>query len=130
MKDTDEFLRKCGVFFLATIDKDKPRVRPFGVTNIYDNKLYVLTGKKKDVFKQIQKNPNVEISANIKERWIRIEGKLINDDNRDAKKSILDNNPHLRAMYSEDDDNTAVLYFENAKATFYSFTEEPRIIYF
>jgi uncharacterized pyridoxamine 5'-phosphate oxidase family protein len=130
MKEVDEFLRNCGVFYLATIDENKPRVRPFGITNIFDNKLYVLTGKKKDVFKQIQKNQNVEISANIGERWIRIEGKLINDDNQEAKKSILDNNPQLRAMYSEDDDNTAVLYFENAKATFYSFTEEPKTVEF
>lgn len=130
MEEVVEFLRKCGAFHLATIDMDKPRVRPFGVTNIFDGKLYILTGKKKDVFKQIMNNPNVEISANIGENWIRIEGKLVNDDRKSAKKDMLDKNPYLRSMYSEDDDNTAVLYFEKAKATINSFTEEPRIIEF
>ena len=130
MEEVVEFLRKSGAFHLATIDMDKPRVRPFGVTNIFDGKLYILTGKKKDVFKQIMNNPNVEISANIGENWIRIEGKLVNDDRKSAKKDMLDKNPYLRSMYSEDDDNTAVLYFEKAKATINSFTEEPRIIEF
>ena len=130
MEEVVEFLRKSGAFHIATIDGDKPRVRPFGVTNIFDGKLYIITGKKKDVFKQIMKNPNVEISANIGEEWIRIEGKLVNDDRKNAKKDMLDKNPYLRSMYSEDDDNTAVLYFEKAKATINSFTEEPRIIEF
>ena len=125
MKETYEFLKKCGVFFIATIDGDKPRVRPFGAINIFEDKMYFQTGKIKNVSKQIEKNPNIEITGFVDGKWIRFEGKLVRDENREAKKSMLDNNPELRSMYSEDDENTEVLYLENAKATICSFTEAP-----
>lgn len=125
MKEVYDFLKNCGVFYIATIDNDKPRVRPFGAVNIFEDKLYLQTGKSKNVSKQIEINPNVEISAFLNGKWIRLEGKLVRDDRREAKASMLNNNPELRSMYSEDDDNTEVLYFENAKATICSFTEPP-----
>lgn len=128
MKETYDFLKKCGVFYLATVDNDKPRVRPFGAINIFENKLYFQTGKIKDVYKQISVNPNVEICGMSDGNWIRVEGKLINDDRKEAKVSMLDNNPELKSMYSADDENTLVLYIENAIATIYSFTNEP-IVY-
>ena len=130
MKEVREFLKDCGVYYLATIDQDKPKVRPFGTAEIFENHLYIQTGKKKDVFKQIEKNPNVEICAFKDGRWIRISGKLVLDDRIEAKKDMLDKNPTLKNMYSELDDNTAVLYFESATATISSFTEEPKIINF
>lgn len=130
MNEVSEFLKDCGVFYIATIDGDKPRVRPFGVVNIFDDKLYVLTGKSKKVSKQIHENPNVEICGFKNGKWIRVEGKLISDDRREAKESMLDANPELKNMYSADDDNTEVLYFTEAKATIYSYTEEPKEILF
>ena len=125
MKETQEFLKSVGVYYLATIDGDKPRVRPFGTAEIFEDKLYIQTGKSKDVFKQIENNPNVEICAFKDGKWIRVSGNLILDDRREAKKDMLDKNPSLREMYSETDDNTAVLYFEHATATISSFTESP-----
>ena len=130
MKEVQEFLKKCEVYYLATIDGDKPRVRPFGTAEIFEDKLYIQTGKKKDVFKQIEKNNNVEICGFTEGKWIRIAGKLILDDRIEAKKYMLDQNPVLRNMYDENDDNTAVLYFESAEAIISSFTEEPRKIIF
>ena len=130
MKEVQEFLKECGVYYLATIDGDKPRVRPFGTAEIFEGKLYIQTGKKKDVSKQIQANNNVEICAFKDGKWIRIEGKLVRDDRLEAKQDMLDKNPNLQAMYKADDDNTEVLYFEEATATFYSFTEEPKVIKF
>ena len=130
MKEVYEFLKKCGVFYIATIDGDKPRVRPFGALNIFEDKLYLQTGKVKNVSKQIQENNNVEICAFTEGQWIRVEGKLIRDDRLEAKVDMLDNNPELKAMYSAEDDNTEVLYFESAKATIYSFTEPPKEINF
>ena len=130
MDEVYEFLKKCGTFYIATEEGDKPRVRPFGVVNIFEDKLYIQTGKSKNVSKQMQVNPNVEISAFDDGKWIRLEGKVVRDDRREAKKSMLDANPMLRGMYSEDDDNTEVLYFENAKATFCSFTEAPKTVEF
>ena len=130
MKEVYEFLKKSGVFYLATVDENKPRVRPFGALNIFEGKLYLQTGKSKNVSKQIEINPNIEICAMNEGRWIRIEGKVIRDDRREAKVSMLDSNPELKGMYSVDDNNTEVLYFESAKATIYSFTEAPKIIEF
>lgn len=130
MKEVYDFLTKCVTFYIATIDGDKPRVRPFGVVNIFEDKLYIQTGKSKNVSKQIQKNPNVEICAFTEGKWLRVESKLVRDDRREAKQSMLDANPMLKKMYSADDDNTEVLYLTNATATFYSFTDEPKIITF
>ena len=130
MEEIKLFLKECGVYYLATVDGDKPKVRPFGTAEIYNNHLYIQTGKRKDVYKQIENNNNVEICAFKDGKWIRVSGKLIPDDSYEAKKDMLDKNPELRGMYNENDDNTIVLYFESAKATFYSFTEEPKVIEF
>jgi uncharacterized pyridoxamine 5'-phosphate oxidase family protein len=130
MKEVYEFLKSCGVFYLATIDSDKPRVRPFGAINIYNDKIYLQTGKIKPVSKQIEKNNNVEICAFKDGKWIRVEAKLIRDESRDAKVSMLEANPELKAMYSADDANTEVLYMDNVKATISSFTDAPKIIEF
>ena len=128
MLDVLNFLRKPGVFYLATTEGDQPRVRPFGIVEIYKGKLYVLTGKKKNVSKQIQKNPKVEVCTSVGEEWIRICGELVRDDSVEAKKYVLDKNPQLRSMYDENDDNTEVLYFKDAVATISSFTKGEKII--
>ena len=130
MSEVQEFLKECGVYYLATIDGDQPRVRPFGTAEIFEDKLYIQTGKNKDVFKQIQANNNVEICAFKDGKWLRLSGKLIPDERVEAKKDMLDKNPNLRGMYNENDDNTIVLYFESATATFSSFTEAPKVINF
>jgi len=130
MEEVYEFLKKCGTFYIATMDGDQPRVRPFGVVNIFEGKLYIQTGKSKNVSNQMQINPKVEISAFMDGTWIRLEGTVVRDDRREAKKSMLDANPMLRSMYSEDDENTEVLYFDKAKATFCSFTDAPRTVEF
>ena len=128
MKEVQEFLKECGVYFLATTEGDQPRVRPFGTAEIFENHLYIQTGKKKEVYKQIENNPKVELSCFKDGKWLRVTGKLIPDDRVEAKKDMLDKNPDLRRMYDENDDNTIVLYFETGTATFSSFTEEPRVI--
>ncbi len=130
MEEVYEFLKKCGTFYIATEEGNQPRVRPFGVVNVFENKLYIQTGKVKNVSKQMQINPNVEICGFVDGKWVRLEGKVVRDDRREAKASMLDANPILKNMYSADDDNTEVLYFENAKATFYSFTEAPKVVEF
>ena len=130
MQEVQEFLKNCGVYYLATIDGDQPRVRPFGTAEIFEGHLYIQTGKTKNVSKQIEKNPNVEICAFKNGKWIRVSGKLVRDDRVEAKKDMLDKNPDLRGMYNELDDNTEVLYFESGKATISSFTEPPKTIEF
>ena len=130
MKEVQEFLKECGVYYLATMDGDQPRVRPFGTAEIFENHLYIETGKKKEVFKQIEKNPKVEICAYKDDKWLRLSGELVIDDRVEAKKDMLDKNPVLRNLYSEYDDKTIVLYFKNARAVFSSFNEEDKVIEF
>ena len=130
MLEVQQFLKECGVYYLATVDNNIPKVRPFGTAEIFDGHLYIQTGKKKEVYKQIEKNNNVEICGFNNGKWIRISGKLVVDDRIEAKKYMLDQNPSLRNMYDEKDDNTAVLYFDNATATIYSFTNAPKVINF
>ncbi len=130
MKEVCEFLKECGVYYLATMDGDSPRVRPFGTSEIYNDRLYIQTGKMKDVYKQIEKNNKVEICAFKDGKWLRVSGELIPDESIEAKKDMLDKNPSLRSMYNENDDNTIVLYFKNAKAIFSSFTEGSKTIEF
>ena len=130
MEEVYRFLKECGTFYLATEDGDQPRVRPFGVVNIFENKLYIQTGKIKNVSKQMQKNPKIEICGMKDGKWIRVTGEVVRDDRREAKVSMLEANPVLKSMYSADDDNTEVLYFNGGKAVISSFTEEPKMIEF
>ena len=130
MEEVQKFLKECGVYYLATVEGDQPRVRPFGTAEIFEGHLYIQTGKSKNVSKQIQKNPKVEICGFNDGKWIRVTGNLIRDDRIEAKKDMLDKNPELKNMYDENDDNTEVLYFESATAIISSFTEPPKIIEF
>ena len=130
MEKVYEFLKDCRTYYLATIEGDQPRVRPFGTVNIFDGKLYIQTGKVKPVSKQISENPKVELCAFNGEKWLRVSGELQEDDRVEAKKSMLDSYPELRGMYDENDANTQVLYFKNATAVFSSFTSTPEVIEF
>lgn len=130
MKETYDFLKNAGTFYIATMDEDKPRVRPFGVVNIFEDKLYIQTGKKKKVSKQMEKNNNIEICAFNEGKWIRVEAKAIEDDRREARVSMLEANPILKSMYDADDGNTEVLYLKDATATISSFTSNPEVYKF
>ena len=130
MEEVYKFLKEAETYYLATVDGDQPRVRPFGTADIFEGKLYIQTGKSKDVSKQIQANPKVEICAFKNGEWLRVAGTLVRDDRVEAKAHMLDAHPQLKAMYSAEDDNTEVLYFKDATATFSSFTAAPRTVAF
>lgn len=130
MQEVYEFLKACGTYYLATVEGDQPRVRPFGTIDIFEDKLYIQTGKVKDVSKEMQANPKVEICAFDSQKWIRVAGEVVRDDRVEPKKHMLDSYPNLQALYRADDDNTEVLYLKNATATISSFTEEPKVIKF
>ena len=128
MQEVYDFLKEVGVYYLATVEGDQPRVRPFGTIDLFEGKLYIQTGKVKNVSKQLQANPKAEICAFGEGTWVRVSGKLIRDDRIEAKEHMLDAYPHLKNMYSAEDDNTEVLYFEDATATFSSFGAPSRTI--
>ena len=130
MKKVYDFLKEAGTYYLATVEGDRPRVRPFGTVNIFENKLYIQTGKVKPVSKQIAENNKVEICAFKDGVWLRVAGELVEDDRIEAKKSMLDAYPELRGMYDENDGNTQVFYFKNATASFSSFTSAPETVSF
>lgn len=130
MERVVKFLKEAEVYYLATAEGDQPRVRPFGTAHIFEGKLYIQTGKVKDVSKQLMANPKAEICAFKDGEWIRVTGELLEDDRVEARESMLDAYPSLKKMYAADDGNTQVFYFKNATATFSSFTHEPEIIHF
>lgn len=132
IEDVCNFLQQCGTYYLATVENEQPRVRPFGTAAIYENRLYIQTGKRKNVAKQMAANPRVEICAydQPKGEWIRIEAFVVPDERIEAKQFMLDQYPALKPMYSATDDNTLVLYLSDITATFYSFEKEPKIIKF
>ena len=132
MEEVKNFIKECGAYFLATVDGDEPKVRPFGTIEIFEGKLYIQTGKSKNVSKQIQKNGKVQLCAMNKtcNKWLRLSGTLVRDDRREPKAHMLDHYPELRSMYSVEDPNTEVLYFKDATATFYAFGAAPRVVKF
>lgn len=130
MERVYQFLKDAGVYYLATVEGNQPRVRPFGTVNIFDGKLYIQTGKVKPCSRQIAANPKVELSAFHQGAWIRVTGELAEDGRVEAKKSMLDAYPDLRSMYDENDNNTQVFYFKNAVATFSSFGAAPETVVF
>ena len=146
-----KFLKDAETYYLATVEGDQPRVRPFGTAHVFEGKLSdilygflevlihkgrygaiddIQTGKVKDISKQLHQNPKAEICAFKNGEWLRVSGKLIEDDRNEARQSMLDAYPSLQKMYKADDGNTEVFYFENATAIFSSFTHEPQIIKF
>ena len=131
MKEVYEFLKASRVYYLATMDGDQPRVRPFGTIDIFEDKLYIQTGKVKKVADQLKANPKVEISSMTPDgKWIRIAAEAILDENIVAQEHMLENYPDLKAMYQPGDGNTEVYYLQNAVVQICSFTEPPKEIRF
>lgn len=132
MKEVQAFLKECGAFFIATVDGDQPHVRAFGVSEIINDRLYIMTGKVKDVYKQLEKNGKFEICA-LKQsagEWMRVSGSLVNDETLAVKEEFLKRNESLKSMYKADDDNMAVLYITNGTARFCSFAGPERKVSF
>lgn len=130
MENVCEFLQKANIFYVATLDGSQPRVRPFGIAHIIDGKLCIMTGKKKPVSKQLSANPNAEVCACMNSKWVRIAGKLIEDDRTETHQAMLDAYPFMKKTYAADDGNMQVLYFKDATATFDSFDGEHKVIKF
>ena len=130
MEEVIQFLKECGTYYLATVEGDQPRVRPFGTAHVFEGKLYIQTGKGKPVSDQMTANPKIEICAFQKGQWLRIQAVAVEDDRVEARKSMLDAYPNLRRMYDENDGRTQVFYLKDAVATFSSFTAPSRTVTF
>lgn len=130
MDEVYEFLKKCDTYYLATMDGDQPRVRPFGTVDLFEGKLYIQTGKSKDVSKQMMSNPKIEICAFDGSKWLRVAATAVEDDRIEVRKHMLNAYPSLQTMYSADDGNTQVFYLKDATATISSFTEQPETMKF
>jgi uncharacterized pyridoxamine 5'-phosphate oxidase family protein len=130
MEEVYDFLKRCGSYFLSTTDGGKSRVRPFGTANLFENRLYIRTGRLKPVYKQMKANPKIEICAMADGRWMRVEAEAVEDDRTEARQYMPDACPSLKSGYAADDGNTAVFYLKDATATIFSFTEETKVITF
>ena len=126
MEKALKFLKECGTFYIATVEGDQPRVRPFGAVCAFEGKLYITTNSRKKVYDQMMKNPKVELSGMVGGSWIRLAAEVVRDDRREARKAMLDDNPGLRNLYGEDDGILEVLYLKNASAEICSFTDAPQ----
>ena len=129
MERVEKFLKEAETYYLATVEGDQQE-SDLWYSHIFEGKLYIQTGKVKEVSKQIHANPKVEICAFKNGEWLRVAGELVEDDRREARQSMLDAYPSLQKMYSADDGNTEVFYFKNATATFSSFTHDPEVVKF
>ena len=130
MEEVYEFLKACGTYYLATADGDQPRVRPFGTVDIFDGRLTIQTGRKKDVARQIFRNPRVEICAFREGKWLRVAAKAVEDPRLEAQEHMLAAYPNLRDRYAPGDGNNLIFALTEVTATFASFTEEPRTVTF
>ena len=130
MNEVYEFLKKCGVYYLATVEGDRPRVRPFGTVDLYEGKLYFQTGKAKEVSRQMHVNPRVELCGFAGGQWLRVEATAVEDSRTEAQAHMLETYPNLRDRYAPGDGNMEVFYLKDATATFSSFTSEPRVVRF
>ncbi|MDR1250191.1 MAG: pyridoxamine 5'-phosphate oxidase family protein [Treponema sp.] len=130
MQEVYDFLKKAGTYYLATTEGNQPRVRPFGTIDLFEGKLYIQTGKVKDVAKQIQANPRIELCAFDGANWIRVQANATEDPRREVKVHMLEAYPALKDMYSADDDNTLALALKDGVATISSFAGEPKVIRF
>ena len=130
MQEVYDFLKSCKTYYLATVEDGQPRVRPFGTVDLFEGKLYIQTGKSKNCFQQMAANDRIEICAFNGGEWLRLAATAVNDDRVEAKAHLLDQYPHLKAMYDPADANTAVLYLKDATATFSSFTAPSRVVRF
>ncbi len=130
MKRVLEFLEEAKTFHIATVDGDQPRVRPFGAIMEYNGKIYICTNNTKDCFKQMIKNPKIEIEATVGGNWVRVCAEAVSDPSREAKAAMLEKYPSLTRMYTADDAIYEVLYLTKGVATFYSFGGEPETIEF
>ncbi len=130
MEYVADFLKEAGIYYLGTVEEDKPVLRPFGTVHCFENRLYFQTGRGKAVYRQLKENPNICICAMHKGRWVRIEAEAQEDPRVEAEASLLEAYPSLGRMYAPGDGNTAVFYLQNATAAFYSFTAPPEIHHF
>ena len=127
MKKAYEFLKACGTFYLATVEGDQPRVRPFGAVAAFEDQLYITTSNQKMVYAQLMANPKIEISGMAGEKWLRLSATAVRDDRFEARHAMLEENPNLRALYNENDGVMEVLYLKDAKAAVCSFTAAPEV---
>jgi uncharacterized pyridoxamine 5'-phosphate oxidase family protein len=130
MEEVYVFLKRSGTYFLATTDGGQSRVRPFGTVNLFEDRLYIQTGRVKPVYQQMKANPKIEICAMADGQWMRVEAEAVEDDRTEARQHMLDAYPSLKSRYTADDGNTTVFYLKDATATIFSFTEASRTITF
>lgn len=130
MQEIYDFLKKCKTYYLATVEGDQPRVRPFGTIDWFDGRLTIQTGRSKNVSKQMLENPKIEICAFDGEKWLRVSALAVEDPRLEAQQHMLDTHPSLKSRYQAGDGNTQIFALEHGTAVFSSFTEEPKTITF
>ena len=123
MSKTIEFLHKAGTFYHASVDGTEARVRPINSVISYNGKVYFETSNKKDMYRQMLRNPSVAISGMADGKWIRITGKAVMDESDEAKTAMFETLPALKEVYSYEE--MAPYYLTDMKSVVYSFSDAP-----
>ena len=130
MEEVYQFLKACGTYYLATMDGEQPRVRPFGTVDLYNGQLTIQTGRKKDVAQQMLTNPQVELCAFDGQRWLRLAAKAVEIPEVAAQEHMLEAYPSLQRMYKAGDGNTQIFALEKCRAVFSSFSQPSHTVEF
>lgn len=131
MDEVLKFLKDNQTFYIATVDGNIPKVRPFGFVMNYEDKLYFGTNNQKDVYRQLKANPYFEVSTTSNTgEWLRLKGEAVFNTNKQSKQAALDAAPALGKMYRVDDSIFEVFYIENAEATFRNMKGESKTVKF
>lgn len=125
-----QFLKETGIYFLSTEDGNQPKCRPLGFHTVIDNKIYFTIGDHKDVYKQMQVNPQVEIVASTKKNWLRFYGTAVFEETTTIADGILEGSKMKKIYNEETGKKLAVFHLENATAELRSMEEVEESYHF
>ena len=129
IKKVYDFLENAGTFYLATVEGDQPRVRPYGAMLYYEDKIYIMAFGKTNATRQIADNQKAELCA-FKGQTLRIECKLVEDNRPDVGRALVDKMPSLKSALGENGENGVMYYLKDATATFFKLMEPVETITF
>lgn len=117
-KKVYEFLEDAKTFYLATMEGNQPRVRPYGAMLFFEGKNYIMAFGQTNATRQIAANQKAEICA-FKGRTLRIECKLVEDNRPEVGKALVDKMPVLKPVLGENGENGVMYYLKDATANFF-----------
>ena len=127
MEEVVKFLQEHPVQYLATVGRDgKAKCRPFMFAGEKDGRLWFCTNSTKEVYKDMQANPYVEVSVSSPTyAWIRLNGRALFENNMAVKEMCIQN-PIVKSQYQTAGNPIfEVFYLAEAHAVIADFSGNP-----